>query len=123
MSKQLRLRQWTVIGLYEDNNVYAAWWPGETPLDAMIACARDCPDAIPGGVTIIGAVEGEHTVHTPCDETGCAAAAIDLAELREPEDPSVAEAESWAREIAEEKEERESAEDLPHGNPLPSWML
>lgn len=74
------MANYTVIGVYdEDGQVYCGLVENcSSALDAMIQVAESNVD---DGLQILGAIEGNHQIVTPSDETGNSAYAVDLREI------------------------------------------
>lgn len=71
---------WTVCGMYEDTaQVFTALVEAPTAAAAMAAAAAQAGE--PAALVIVGAIEGEHDVAAPGDDSGTTAYAVDLAGL------------------------------------------
>ncbi len=71
------MKTYTVIGHYEDTaQVFCTFVQADNAYAAMQAAANE-PENIQD-LTIIGAIEGEHTLTSACEDSDKSACAVDL---------------------------------------------
>lgn len=71
------MKTFTIIGVWDNGQVWIEPAKGADAYEAMKAATRNLVEK--DELSIVGAIEGEHTLITPGDDNGMAAYACDLA--------------------------------------------